>query len=138
MKIYTKTGDKGTTSLYGGTKVDKDNLRIETYGTIDELNSYIGLIRSYPVNLLLMEELIIIQKDLFNIGAWTSEKSPALTAETVNNTKENNNILNINFFFDIKLDHLKKIGYINLLILNLSIYIYIGIGLILALGVQKK
>ena len=69
MKIYTKTGDKGTTSLYGGTKVDKDNLRIETYGTIDELNSYIGLIRSYPVNLLLMEELIIIQKDLFNIGA---------------------------------------------------------------------
>lgn len=69
MKIYTKTGDKGTTSLYGGTKVEKDNLRIETYGTIDELNSYVGLIRSYPINPILMEELIIIQKDLFNIGA---------------------------------------------------------------------
>lgn len=69
MKIYTKTGDKGTTSLYGGTKVEKDNLRIETYGTIDELNSYIGLIRSYTIDPILMEELIIIQKDLFNIGA---------------------------------------------------------------------
>jgi len=43
MKIYTKTGDKGTTSLIGGTKVSKAHLRIEAYGTIDELNSYIGL-----------------------------------------------------------------------------------------------
>lgn len=69
MKIYTKTGDKGTTSLYGGTKVEKDHLRIETYGTIDELNSYIGLIRSYEIHPSLLEEFIIIQKDLFNIGA---------------------------------------------------------------------
>ncbi|RLZ09737.1 cob(I)yrinic acid a,c-diamide adenosyltransferase [Faecalibacter macacae] len=69
MKIYTKTGDKGTTSLYGGTKVSKDNIRIETYGTVDELNSYIGLIRSYEIDAKLVEELIIIQKDLFNIGA---------------------------------------------------------------------
>ena len=43
MKIYTKTGDKGTTSLIGGTKVSKAHLRIEAYGTVDELNSYIGL-----------------------------------------------------------------------------------------------
>ena len=43
MKIYTKTGDKGMTSLIGGTKVPKSHLRIEAYGTIDELNSYIGL-----------------------------------------------------------------------------------------------
>ena len=43
MKIYTKTGDKGTTSLIGGTKVSKSHLRIEAYGTVDELNSYIGL-----------------------------------------------------------------------------------------------
>jgi len=69
MKIYTKTGDKGTTSLYGGTKVSKDHLRIETYGTIDELNSYIGLIRAYEIDYVLVEQLIIIQKDLFNIGA---------------------------------------------------------------------
>lgn len=69
MKIYTKTGDKGTTSLYGGTKVAKNNSRIETYGTVDELNSYIGLIRSYEIDNALKEQFIIIQKDLFNIGA---------------------------------------------------------------------
>ena len=45
MKIYTKTGDKGTTALYGGTRVPKYTLRIEAYGTADELNSHIGLIR---------------------------------------------------------------------------------------------
>lgn len=69
MKIYTKTGDNGSTSLYGGTKVSKSNGRIETYGTIDELNSYLGLIRSYPISYILIEQLMIIQKDLFNIGA---------------------------------------------------------------------
>ncbi len=44
FKIYTKTGDKGNTSLIGGTKVPKSHLRIEAYGTVDELNSYIGLV----------------------------------------------------------------------------------------------
>ena len=43
MKVYTKTGDKGTTALFGGTRVKKYNLRIEAYGTVDELNSYVGL-----------------------------------------------------------------------------------------------
>ena len=50
MKIYTKTGDKGTTSLIGGTRVSKAHLRINTYGTVDELNSFIGLLRDQPVN----------------------------------------------------------------------------------------
>ena len=47
MKIYTKTGDKGQTSLYDGTRVDKDDIRVESYGTLDELNSYIGLFTIY-------------------------------------------------------------------------------------------
>ena len=47
MKIYTKTGDKGQTSLYDGTRVDKDNIRVESYGALDELNSYIGLCTNY-------------------------------------------------------------------------------------------
>lgn len=50
MKIYTKTGDKGTTALFGGTRVPKHHLRIESYGTVDELNSYIGLIRDQNVD----------------------------------------------------------------------------------------
>jgi cob(I)alamin adenosyltransferase len=50
MKIYTKTGDAGTTSLVGGTRISKADLKIETYGTVDELNSWIGLVRDQAIN----------------------------------------------------------------------------------------
>ena len=50
MKIYTKTGDKGTTALYGGTRVPKHHIRIECYGTVDELNSHLGLIRDQDID----------------------------------------------------------------------------------------
>lgn len=69
MKIYTKTGDKGKTSLIGGTRVYKSNNRIEVYGTIDELNSYIGLVRDQPVNGVRTDFLKEIQDRLFTIGA---------------------------------------------------------------------
>nr|WP_288832649.1 cob(I)yrinic acid a,c-diamide adenosyltransferase [uncultured Flavobacterium sp.] len=69
MKIYTKTGDKGTTSLFGGTRVPKDDIRIESYGTVDELNSYIGLIRDQDINSHYKEILIEIQDRLFTVGA---------------------------------------------------------------------
>ncbi|HEX8270364.1 MAG TPA: cob(I)yrinic acid a,c-diamide adenosyltransferase [Flavobacterium sp.] len=69
MKVYTKTGDNGTTALFGGTRVPKDHIRIESYGTIDELNSYIGLIRDQDINILYKETLVIIQDRLFTIGA---------------------------------------------------------------------
>lgn len=70
MKIYTKTGDKGTTSLIGGTKVLKSHLRIEAYGTVDELNSYIGIVQSKlrPQDKLL-GLLAAIQSNLFIMGA---------------------------------------------------------------------
>lgn len=69
MKIYTKTGDKGKTSLVGGTRVPKYHQRIEAYGTVDELNSYIGLIRSGEVEENEKQILIKIQNTLFNLGA---------------------------------------------------------------------
>ncbi len=69
MKVYTKTGDKGTTALFGGTRVPKHHIRIESYGTVDELNSYIGLIRDQDINPLYKEVLIKIQHDLFTAGA---------------------------------------------------------------------
>ena len=69
MKIYTKTGDKGTTALFGGTRVPKDHIRIESYGTVDELNSYIGLIRDQEINPLYKNILIEIQDRLFTVGA---------------------------------------------------------------------
>lgn len=69
MKIYTKTGDKGTTALFGGTRVPKYHLRIESYGTVDELNSYIGLIRDQEIDDSLKKALAKIQSDLFTLGA---------------------------------------------------------------------
>lgn len=69
MKIYTKTGDDGTTGLFGGGRVSKDALRIESYGTVDELNSVIGIVRSAKPPKALDEILHQIQNDLFNLGA---------------------------------------------------------------------
>jgi len=69
MKIYTKTGDKGYTSLIGGTRVPKHDLRIESYGTVDELNSYIGLIRDQEIGDHDKEILKQIQDRLFTIGS---------------------------------------------------------------------
>lgn len=68
-KIYTKTGDKGTTSLFGGSRVNKDSLKVEAYGTIDEAISYIGVAHSKIDVKELKEELNHIQKRLFTLGA---------------------------------------------------------------------
>ena len=69
MKIYTKTGDKGLTSLIGGTRVPKSSLRIECYGTVDELNSHIGLVRDQEVNAGRRPLLKEIQDRLLTIGS---------------------------------------------------------------------
>lgn len=69
MKIYTRTGDDGTTGLIGGSRVKKYNIRLEAYGTIDELNSYIGLIRSMQTTNNIEKVLGMIQSKLFVIGA---------------------------------------------------------------------
>lgn len=69
MKIYTKTGDKGSTSLLGGTRVSKAHLRIHAYGTVDELNSWIGLLRDQPVNEKRKDLLKEIQDRLFTLGS---------------------------------------------------------------------
>ena len=69
MKIYTKTGDQGTTALFGGTRVPKQHIRIESYGTVDELNSPLGLIRVQDINIHYKELLIHIQDRLFTVGA---------------------------------------------------------------------
>ena len=90
MKIYTKKGDTGTTSLIGGTRVPKYHLRIEAYGTVDELNSYVGLIRDHIQKQEEVEILKDIQDRLFTLGsilASDPEKSkmklPELNPEDV-------------------------------------------------------
>lgn len=69
MKIYTKTGDKGETSLFGGKRVSKDDLRVETYGTVDELNSVVGICRTLNPPKKVDQLLYSIQSQLFTLGA---------------------------------------------------------------------
>lgn len=68
MKIYTKTGDKGSTSLLNGKRVAKYHPRLHAYGTVDELNSWMGMVRDYAAGDLI-EEIVIIQETLFSIGS---------------------------------------------------------------------
>ncbi len=69
MKIYTKTGDGGGTSLFGGTKISKDDIQIEAYGTVDELNSFLGSLIAEVEDEALNQELKSIQPILFDIGS---------------------------------------------------------------------
>lgn len=79
MKIYTKTGDKGKTSLFDGTRVLKNNLRVETYGTIDELNSMIGILISLVSLKEIKNFLQTIQKDLLDLGSYFANPQEALS-----------------------------------------------------------
>jgi len=84
MKIYTKTGDKGQTSLIGGTRVPKHHIRIEAYGTVDELNSFIGLIRDQDIKEHYKEILIEIQDSLLASDPVKSKmKVPQISEEDV-------------------------------------------------------
>ena len=76
MKIYTRSGDTGQTSLFGGARVAKNDARIEAYGTIDELNSFIGVARAAWTSSPVDAELAAVQSDLFDIGAQLA--SPGL------------------------------------------------------------
>ncbi len=85
MKIYTKTGDKGMTSLFGGQRVPKYHIRVEAYGTLDELNAYIGLLRDLIHDDAVKKDLLKIQNELFVIGSMLA--TPA-DKEKLKNGKE--------------------------------------------------
>lgn len=102
MKIYTKTGDQGQTSLIGGVRVSKHHIRIEAYGTVDELNSHIGLLRDQAVDDHSMKMLIEIQDRLFTIGSHLAahpEKSkmklPEINAQDVTNIENEIDRMNV-------------------------------------------
>lgn len=89
MKIYTKTGDKGITALFGGTRVPKHHIRIESYGTVDELNSHLGLIRDQDISVHYKTIIESIQNKLFTIGSiLATDPEKAI----LNNGKERLNI----------------------------------------------
>ena len=95
MKVYTKKGDKGTTQLIGGTRIPKNSLRIEAYGTVDELNSYIGLIRDQEIKTEHKTQLLEIQDRLFTLGSLLasdpnkkSMKLPEIKEKDITNLEE--------------------------------------------------
>ena len=90
MKVYTKTGDQGETSLFGGSRVSKGHLRIHAYGTVDELNSYIGLLSDLLPDESRKSELLRIQDRLFRLGALlateneaSKKRLPSITLEDI-------------------------------------------------------
>lgn len=94
FKVYTKTGDDGTTRLVGGNRVKKFDTRLEAYGTVDELNSSIGVLRSYDLPADVLDLLIQIQNKLFNIGSiLASDKKGELFTAGLKITEENIKVL---------------------------------------------
>src|SRR5205085_12081909 len=73
MKIYTRTGDSGETSLFGGTRVGKDDPRVAAYGDVDELHAYLGLARAHGADAEIDAELVKLQRDLFALGAQLAD-----------------------------------------------------------------
>ena len=109
MKIYTRTGDKGQTSLYDGTRVDKDNIRVESYGTLDELNSYIGLCTLYAEG---EDKKVLkdLQLKLFSVSGELATKEEGKHKNVVNEDDINNleNIID---------SYIKKIDEVNAFII---------------------
>lgn len=76
MRIYTRTGDDGTTALFGGQRVNKDDLRLEAYGTLDELNAFLGALGEHPVCAEERDWVRTLQHDLFNLGSHLATVDP--------------------------------------------------------------
>lgn len=97
MKIYTKKGDKGQTSLFGGIPVGKDSLRLHAYGTVDELNSVVGMILAQSVSVTIRKILLTIQEELFVLG---SDLATPLSKKTAINRLEESNVERLEHLID--------------------------------------
>ena len=89
MKVYTKKGDKGNTQLLGGTMVKKNHVKLECYGTIDELNAFIGNLYDQDISAIHKENLLTIQSQLFNLGSRIAFDGKKEKIKLPNVTEEN-------------------------------------------------
>ncbi|MEC4003936.1 cob(I)yrinic acid a,c-diamide adenosyltransferase [Flavobacterium sp. SUN052] len=109
MKVYTKTGDTGTTALFGGTRVSKHHIRIESYGTVDELNSHIGLIRDQEMNSMYKTVLIEVQDRLFTVGAILATPPEKETLKNGEKRLQNLGILESDIeFLETQIDQMEE------------------------------
>jgi cob(I)alamin adenosyltransferase len=89
MKLYTKTGDKGKTGLIGGTRVSKNDIRIEAYGTVDELNSFVGMLTTLQIPVVDLQFLRSMQHNLFTIGSFLATDTTKVTLNVASILKNN-------------------------------------------------
>lgn len=100
MKIYTRTGDAGQTSLFDGTRVSKSDPRVDAYGEVDELNAWLGLSRAQSLDPDLDEALIIIQKDLFAVGAKLADPASRIASRVTKATIEDDDVARLEALID--------------------------------------
>ena len=100
MKIYTRTGDTGETSLYGGVRVTKADRRVEAYGEVDELNAWIGLARASPLDPDLDEALLGIQRDLFALGAQLADPAETMASRVAKAVIGDEEVVQLEQFID--------------------------------------
>jgi len=100
VKIYTRTGDAGQTSLFDGTRVSKSDPRVDAYGEVDELNAWLGLSRAQSLDPDLDEALIIIQKDLFALGAKLADPASRIASRVTKATVEDDDVARLEALID--------------------------------------
>ena len=100
MKIYTRTGDTGETSLFDGTRARKDDARVDAYGEIDELNAWLGLVRASRLDPALDEELVALQRDLFALGAQLADPADKLAARVTKAVIDDDHVVRLERLID--------------------------------------
>jgi cob(I)alamin adenosyltransferase len=100
VKLYTRTGDSGETSLFDGSRARKDDPRIDAYGEIDELNAWIGLVRAAPASAAVDVELVAIQRDLFAVGAQLADPADKLAPRVVKAVIEDEHVARLEQLID--------------------------------------
>jgi cob(I)alamin adenosyltransferase len=100
VKLYTRTGDTGETSLYSGDRARKDDPRVEAYGDIDELNAWIGLVRASGPDPALDAEIVALQRDLFALGAQLADPADTLAPRVTKAVIDDDHILRLEQLID--------------------------------------
>jgi cob(I)alamin adenosyltransferase len=100
VKIYTRTGDSGETSLFSGDRARKDDPRVDAYGEIDELNAWLGLVRSSSIDPALDSTLVALQRDLFALGAQLADPADTLAPRITKAVIDDDHILRLEQLID--------------------------------------
>ena len=100
MKIYTRTGDTGETSLFGGTRARKDDARVDAYGEVDELNAWLGFVRASRLDSVLDEVLLGLQRDLFALGAQLADPADKLAPRVTKAVIDDDHIVRLEQLID--------------------------------------